>query len=377
MSDESTALHSKYRPKTLDEVIGNEAVVAKLQGIVKTGKWPSAIAFFGPTSAGKTTMARALVSTCLGRPALGAPDYSEVNAGSNKSIDDIRAMADIARLRPSQGKRRFIMIDEAQQLLTSPQAAVAMLKPMEDPPKSTTWIIGSMDPEKFASTQNGRAIMNRCLQFHLKGYSDEDLTKQARRIAKGEGMTYMTKDACATIVKACNGEMRSLANLMQSTATYVDGLGEVPEKLTEEHVGEIIVGSASTDDVTAVRFLTCIYAGKFGSAHREVLNVQDGYQMVSKVLSLNWFLLNNAVLKGERHPKVWASPLALKMVDQVSQVFEASSLSQRVNAYGLVQMELTKLKGQIQTFAVSEEMALSAFAMSTIQLLKPYRGKSE
>lgn len=126
MANEDTALHTKYRPRTLDDVVGNASIVAQLKGIIAKKKFPSAIAFFGQSSAGKTTLARAFASSVLGKPCTGSGDYVELNAGSSKSIDDIRQLADLARLRPSGGIRRLVMVDEAQSILTNPHAATCL-----------------------------------------------------------------------------------------------------------------------------------------------------------------------------------------------------------------------------------------------------------
>lgn len=243
------------------------------------------------------------------------------------------------------------------------------LKELEEPPKSTTWLIGSMDPEKFASTQNGRAIANRCLQFHLKPYTDEELLLQAKRIIKGEQMAFMGRAAAEAIVAGCNGEMRTLANMVQSAAQYYEGLEDKPDRLTADDVQVVIRNSTSDDDVTMVRFMTALYARKFGAAHRELLNVADGFQFISKALQANWYLTNNAILKGERHPKVWGSASASQLVKNLDTLLPAS-LATRVHLYGLVQTNLTKLKAESQAFAVPELMALSAFAFQTIEALK-------
>lgn len=121
-----TALHLKYRPETLDDIIGHEAAVAKLKGMIASKKFPSALAFFGPTSAGKTTLARAFATTTLGKQAEGSQDFMELNATDNKTIDDIRQLIGISRLRPVSGIRRFLLVDEAQGILSNAQAAACI-----------------------------------------------------------------------------------------------------------------------------------------------------------------------------------------------------------------------------------------------------------
>lgn len=148
---EETALHTKYRPKTLDEVIGHEKAVTAFKGYVETKKWPSAIALLGPTSAGKTTLARALASSVFEAPAQGHPDFFEINASDSKTIDDVRSMITVAKLRPTKGKRRFIFIDEAQGLLSNKQA------------------LKCVAPETLLQTQHGLETAQRVNERVLAG----------------------------------------------------------------------------------------------------------------------------------------------------------------------------------------------------------------
>lgn len=122
----TTALHLKYRPSVLSEVIGHEKVVTALQGIVKSGKYPSALAFFGPPSAGKTTLARCLAADTLGVSAINGPDFTYINMGDNRTIDDVRQLIATARLSPLGGKRRFILLDEVQAILGNAAAAACL-----------------------------------------------------------------------------------------------------------------------------------------------------------------------------------------------------------------------------------------------------------
>jgi adenylate kinase family enzyme len=125
-TEQSGQLHNKYRPKSLDEVIGNEKAVTSLKGIIKSGKWPSAIAFFGQPSAGKTTLSQCLAADALGIPNLKTSDYTYVNMSDSRGIDDVRQLVQNARLAPSGGKRRFIHLDEVQGILSSPAAAACL-----------------------------------------------------------------------------------------------------------------------------------------------------------------------------------------------------------------------------------------------------------
>lgn len=368
----STPFHTKYRPKTLSEVVGHESVVTTLRGYIKTGKFPSAIALFGPTSVGKTTLARAFAADVLQCDPRGNPDYTEVNGSAERTIDDMRALIQEARLRPTGGRRRIVVLDEAQGTLSNAAAAAAILKPLETPVPTTTWILGSMDPEKFAASSNGRAMLTRCIQFHLQKPSQKDLMAQLMRIRKGEGMKYVTRDVANTIVENCNGQMRTLSNMMESLAGYYDGLDEQPGALTPDDVQTVLRVGDTEDDAVAVRLLIAVYACKLGAAQKEVLNISDAFGTLNRLLNLHWAVFNNTVLNGQRHPAIWMTKPAVVLADQLGSLFSEQSLERPAQLARLasVQASLTELKSRAQAFAVPELMAISAWAVNTINQLK-------
>lgn len=372
---EENGYDSKYRPTYLDDVIGHEQAVTRLKGVIESKQWPKALLFTGPTSVGKTTLARAFASTVLGKSAYGHPDFIELNAADSRSIDDMRELIALSKLRPTSGIRRFILVDEAQGILATPASAEALLKPVESPPKTTTWIFGSMDPEKFQSNQKGKALANRCQQFALKAPSDEELTAYGRRIIKGEGLTYFTKEVLQKLVENCDKEMRSLAALIQGSAQYYQGLpkGDRPEKLGLENVTEILRSATNEDDVTAVRILVSVYARKFIAAQKDLLNVVDGFGMVNKLMNLNWFVMNTVILKGGKHPKLWGNRHSyelLKNFHKVADEFGPADLAKQVQMLATIQDSLTQLKYRTQAFSMSEQMVMSNALFTLIQKLK-------
>lgn len=313
-----TAFHLKYRPRTLARLIGHESAVTRLRGLIASGKVPNALGFFGPTSAGKTTMARAFAAELNGVASVDAlkGDYMEVNAADQKTIDDVRNLIKISRFRPTTGKYRVIVIDEAQQLLTNKQAAQALLKPLEDAPASTIWILCSMEPQRFGATIEGKAIVNRCVHFVLESHTDEDLMKQARRIAKAEEMLY-AKPILEQIVQASGREMRTLANIMQSVHQYYEGLADKPKRLDADSISTVIRSVSGSEDDLAFDTLIGIYSGSFGRVLRSILDVKDGFSFVQKLIWGNSYLMYKAALEGKNHPELkhWA-PLNRKLADK-------------------------------------------------------------
>jgi DNA polymerase III gamma/tau subunit len=362
-----TAFHTKYRPLTLDTLIGHEAAVTRLKGMVSSGKIPNALLITGPSSVGKTTLARALTAALNGiEKAEGHPDYIEVNAGEQRTIEDVRSWIQTAKFRP-QTKKRVICIDEAQGVLSNAVASAALLKPLEEPAKNTLWILCSMDPQKFTSG-NGLAIAKRCTQFVLESHTNSDLLKQAVRIAKGEKMKYVMdeeKSLLKAIVKASGGEMRSVANLLQAAQQYYEGLDTKPSRLSKEHISKVLSSTESSDDRLVVTILTAVYGGKFKEVQRSLLDAQDGFQLINKLLWANSFVLNDTVLDGARHRKVWATPINKELRGN------AQKLKVSLGALAATNATLVEIKGLAQQFATSPEELLSAKLYRLIKEIHP------
>jgi DNA polymerase III gamma/tau subunit len=345
MTQTDNTFHTKYRPTNLSELIGHEVQVTRLKGMIKTGKIPGALLFTGPSSVGKTTLARALASEING--GLTA-DYKELNAADSRTIDDMRELIKLSKFKPS-GKKRIFVIDEAQQLLSNAAAAQAILKPMEDAGKTDTiWILCSMDPSKFGSG-TGKAIANRCTQFVLEEHSNMDLLKQGIRITKGERMTYLDKDLLKSVVRASNSEMRTLANLIQGIRDYYEGLEKKPKLLTEEIVSGVLKSTESNDDRLASEVIVSVFKGEYAKVHKACLYIADEFMFVNKLVYGFKFLLDVAVLNGERHPKVWWSPQNRQLAASTK------NLNVTIGQLGAALDAAITLKSQVATGGISPE----------------------
>lgn len=353
---EVTSFHRKYRPKTLDQVIGHEPAVTRLRGMVASGKCPNALAFFGPSGSGKTTLARAFAADINGVSSSDElRDYSEVNGSAQKTMEDVAKWRQSARFRATH-KKRVIVIDEAQGLLSNGQAANAFLKDLEEPPANTLFILCSMEPSKFQATETGRAFLKRCNQFVLEEHSTKELYKQGMRIAKAEEMKYVMGDDNAlikTVAKSVT-DMRSLANTMEALQQYYEGLEKKPKQLSEEHITQVLKSTESSDDELAYRTMLAVYQMQFKAVMRCLLDVQDGFHFVTKLQWMNNAVLNNAVLEGAKHRKAWTNKYGYQLIK------DAGKLKITLGTLAAVNATIVEARAQASTFQMSPEEMLSA-----------------
>ena len=362
------ALHTKYRPKTLDKLIGQTTAVTRLKGIIQSGNVPSAMLFTGPTSVGKTTLARAFACDLSGKGELflNSPDYKEINFSDTRSIDYIRELQNMTNYKPQMSKYRVIVGDECQGLLSVPASANALLKVLEEA-KNTVWILCSMNPEKFQTTTLGKAIANRCVQFNLEPPSNGELLKQAKRICKGESMTYMIDpdySLLKAVVKNSNYEMRTLAQLLEACQQYYDGLAEKPEQLTIKDISSVLASVESSEDKLAQSFLVGLYALQFSVCQKAILDSNDHIGLINKLSFLNSYLVNSTILGNQKHRKVWHTSSNVAVKKQIEK------LNITLGQLAEVNTRLVETKSKAMQFGIGADALLSAFAYSTIRKLQ-------
>ena len=353
-----------YRPKTLSRIIGHEKAIIRLQGIIKSKRWPAAVLFVGSTSSGKTTLGRAFAADILGvETPVGHRDYYEQNAAVTRGIDETRDLQKIASLRPWSGIRRLLFIDEAQQL--TPQAAQSMLKSLEKPPPQTMWILGSMEPEKLL-----QAIKNRCSVFILAKPSKENIIRFLKRIVKAEEMTYVPEELLSLIAENSNGEMRTAAHVLQSIHQYAYGLEKFPKVLSKEHSDAALTSGQTNDDVLALRVMAGLYARKYRVIQLALLDVQDSFRFILTLLRLNSFMLNDFMLRGEKHKLVWFSKQHIDLKNAMDKIMIKTEAGTEALIFGTVQTALVDLKFRSSSFLVPEINLISSVMFETVQKLK-------
>src|SRR3990167_9244306 len=168
-------LYRKYRPQSWDEIIGQEHVVRTLTNAIKLGRVSHAYLFSGPRGTGKTTIAR-LLAKSVGCVDL---DLIEIDASSNRGIDEIRQLRDGIKFAPTAGKYKAFIIDEVHKL--TKEAFNALLKTLEEPPAHAIFILATTEAHKVPAT-----ILSRVQRFDFRRLSVSEILKRLSMIAGAE-----------------------------------------------------------------------------------------------------------------------------------------------------------------------------------------------
>lgn len=217
-------LYKVYRPKTLDEVIGNEGTVESLKKMIEKKKLPHALLLYGPSGCGKTTIGRILRRE-LG---CGLLDYQEKNVSDFRGIDTIRDIAQVMPMAPASGKCRIFLLDECHQLTKDAQNAA--LKILEDTPSHVYFILCTTDPGKLIPT-----VRKRCMPLPVELLDNDHMMKLLKRVNKRAELDVSTEHL-ELISENCEGSARQALVLLDKVS-HLAGKARgkaIHEKLDEE-----------------------------------------------------------------------------------------------------------------------------------------------
>jgi DNA polymerase-3 subunit gamma/tau len=277
------ALARTWRPKTFSELVGQDHVVKALTHALDQGRLHHAWLFTGTRGVGKTTIARIMAKAlnCTGADGSGKMtsepcgkcpacmeidagrfvDYIEMDAASNRGVDDIAALLEKAAYAPSNARYKVYMIDEVHMLTN--HAFNAMLKTLEEPPEHVKFIIATTDPQKIPVT-----ILSRCLQFNLKQMPVPLIVEHLEKVLAAEKVTYEV-NALRVLAKAAQGSMRDALSLTDQAIAYAAG------KVTVESIRSML---GTLDDAYLIRILDCLIA-KDGASLLAVANEMGEHSM--------------------------------------------------------------------------------------------------
>lgn len=233
------ALYRKYRPQDFKEVVGQEHVTDVIQGSLKQGNISHAYLFYGSRGTGKTTVSR-IIAKRLG---VSSNDTTEIDAASNRGIDDIRELRESVHTLPFDSEYKVYIIDEVHML--TKEAFNALLKTLEEPPRHVIFILATTEIDKIPDT-----ILSRCQVFTFKDPTSKMLQTLVKDISKKEGFTI--DDTSAELIAFMgNGSFRDTQSILQKVISYSDDkkldhgevarvVGAPPKKLVQDFLQGLV-----------------------------------------------------------------------------------------------------------------------------------------
>jgi len=242
-------LARKYRPKTFTEMVGQEHVVQALTNALTQRRLHHAWLFTGTRGVGKTTVSRILAKSlnCQGIDGQGGitatpcglcaacrdidsgrfPDYTELDAASNRGVDEVQGLLEQAVYKPVQGRFKVFMIDEVHMLTNT--AFNAMLKTLEEPPEYLKFVLATTDPQKVPVT-----VLSRCLQFNLRPMAPETVQAHLVHVLEQERVPADAQ-ALRLLARAARGSMRDALSLADQAIAF--GSGQLQEAAVRQMLG--------------------------------------------------------------------------------------------------------------------------------------------
>lgn len=260
------ALYRKYRSKSLDTVVGQEHITTTLAHALKTGKLAHAYLFTGPRGVGKTSIARILAHEINGLPYTDDSthlDIIEIDAASNRRIDEIRELRDKVHTAPSSAKYKVYIIDEVHMLTR--EAFNALLKTLEEPPAHAVFILATTESHKLPET-----IVSRTQRFMFKPVDLDKVTEHLRSIAVQEGLV-ITDEALRMIAAYGEGSFRDSISLLDQCRGYDGEVGADKVRIligqpTDEAVTALLEAISQHDALSVTRTLSDLREQGFASA---------------------------------------------------------------------------------------------------------------
>lgn len=373
--------YRKYRPQTLEDLIGQDQIKSTLQNAFKQDKLAHAYLFCGPRGCGKTSTARVLAkmvncekysanstepvpcntcSSCVSITDGSNMDVIEIDAASNRGIDDIRELRERVKLAPSSAKKKVYIIDEVHMLTT--EAFNALLKTLEEPPAHVLFILATTEIHKIPQT-----ILSRVQKLEFKLAANQDLVKMLSRVAKEEKID-VEEEALKLIAKSGEGSFRDALKVL-------DQLASQGEKITKEVVEKQVRSGNFTQNLELLGYISASDAKQsLEMLQRQLEQGVSVKEFTTQILEMLRFILlikNHAEvsLKDE------VGTANFEQLVGLAQTFGQGKLLKTINAFGqsLEKLKYTSIPSLPLEVAVVESCSPEPREMSQVPQIQMIR----
>jgi DNA polymerase-3 subunit gamma/tau len=322
------SLYRTWRPRTFADLVGQDAVVRTLSSAIESGKLAHAYLFSGPRGSGKTSAAKILARciNCVAGPtpvpdntcencrailAGTALDVLEIDAASNRGIDEIRALREAVKFAPATMRMKIYIVDEAHML--TKEGANAFLKTLEEPPPHAVFILATTEPEKLPVT-----ILSRCQRYAFRRIAVPVMIDKMKEVARGESIA-IDDEALKAIAYRADGGLRDALTMLEQLAAFSAGQTAT--------TGTLDLAFGSTGREFAATLMDAIVAGDATAALGAVEDASDA--------GADLTVLTRSLIAGFRHllvAKVDAALLATDLAPEDAQraVRQAAGMSHAV-----------------------------------------------